>query len=135
MKKIILIKSLIATFAIGLFAVDTSGSFLSNDKDKSILLKPVSNLNNEQYDKFILGRSFFVIPWVVAPSVTTARDGLGPLFNANTCVSCHPANGRGTLFNENVESRSLVVRLSTIDFCIQFLFYGSFTKFIIVQKF
>ncbi len=112
MKKIILIKSLIATFAIGLFAVDTSGSFLSNDKDKSILLKPVSNLNNEQYDKFILGRSFFVIPWVEAPSATTARDGLGPLFNANTCISCHPSNGRGTLFNENLAARSLVARLS-----------------------
>ena len=55
MKKIILIKSLIATFAIGLFAVDTSGSFLSNDKDKSILLKPVSNLNNEEVFLLFLG--------------------------------------------------------------------------------
>ena len=99
-------------FAIGLLTVNLDGEILSSSKDKSLLLKPFPSLNDEQYDKFILGRSFFVIPWVEAPSATTARDGLGPLFNANTCVSCHPANGRGTLFNENVESRSLVVRLS-----------------------
>ena len=111
-KKTIILKSLVAIFATGLFAVDSNSKFLSSDKDSSLLLKPFPSLNDEQYDEFILGRSFFVIPWVVAPSVTTARDGLGPLFNANTCVSCHPANGRGTLFNENVESRSLVVRLS-----------------------
>ena len=111
-KKTIILKSLVAIFATGLFAVDSNSKFLSSDKDSSLLLKPFPSLNDEQYDEFILGRSFFVIPWVEAPSVTTARDGLGPLFNANTCVSCHPANGRGTLFNENVESRSLVVRLS-----------------------
>ena len=99
-------------FTTGLLAVNLDGEILSSSKDKSLLLKPFPSLNDEQYDKFILGRSFFVIPWVEAPSATTARDGLGPLFNANTCVSCHPANGRGTLFNENVESRSLVVRLS-----------------------
>ena len=112
MKKTILIKSLIASFAIGLFGVDNSNDFISNDKNKSILLKPVSNLNDKQYDKFILGRSFFAIPWVEAPSATTARDGLGPLFNANTCISCHPSNGKGTLLIDNKSSRSLVVRLS-----------------------
>ena len=112
LKKLFITKSLVVIFATGLFAVNDSGKFLSNDKNKSLLLKPIDNLKDEEYDKFVLGRSFFTIPWVEAPSITTARDGLGPLFNANTCVSCHPANGRGTLFNENVESRSLVVRLS-----------------------
>ena len=99
-------------FATGLLAVNSNSDFLSNNKDKSLLLKPFPSLNNEQYDKFILGRSFFAIPWVEAPSVTTARDGLGPLFNANTCVSCHPANGRGTLLTNKTAARSLVARLS-----------------------
>lgn len=49
----------------------------------------VAGLDDEQKDRFILGRSFFTIPWVAAPSATTARDGLGPLFNANSCVACH----------------------------------------------
>ena len=112
-EKLFIIKSLVAIFAIGLFAVSDSGKYLSNDKNKSLLLKQIDNLNDEEYDKFILGRSFFTIPWVEAPSATTARDGLGPLFNANTCISCHPANGRGTLFNKDgLESRSLIARLS-----------------------
>ncbi len=113
LKKTIILKSLVVIFATGLFAVNNSDNFLSNDKNSSLLLKPVNNLNDKEYDKFILGRSFFSIPWVEAPSVTTARDGLGPLFNANTCVSCHPKNGRGTLFaDENLPSRSLLARLS-----------------------
>jgi CxxC motif-containing protein (DUF1111 family) len=75
------------------------------------------NLNSSQLmddeDKFMLGRSFFTIPWVEAPSATTARDGLGPLFNANTCIGCHPNNGRGTLFNKsNKASKSLIPKLS-----------------------
>lgn len=112
LKKIVISNSLVAIFATGLFAVNIQGKFLSNDKDKTLLLKPVDGLDDEQYDKFILGRSFFAIPWVEAPSATTARDGLGPLFNANTCVSCHVGNGRGNLFKDDKTSRSLVARLS-----------------------
>jgi CxxC motif-containing protein (DUF1111 family) len=70
-------------------------------------------MNNEEYDKFMLGRSFFTIPWVEAPSATTARDGLGPLFNANTCIGCHPNLGRGTLYTtSNNASKSLIPKLS-----------------------
>lgn len=93
--------------------VNCKAQELSNKKDKSLLLKPVKGLSDEEYDKFILGRSFFKIPWVEAPSATTARDGLGPLFNANTCANCHPGNGRGTLYNKNENfSRSLVAKPS-----------------------
>lgn len=113
LKKVFILKSLVVIIATGLFAVDNSGKYLSNDKNNSTLLKPIENLNDEEYDKFVLGRSFFTIPWVEAPGVTTARDGLGPLFNANTCVSCHPSNGRGNLVNnDGFTSRSLVARLS-----------------------
>lgn len=113
LNKTIFTTSLVAVFATGLFGVNNSGNFLSNDKTNSILLKHKDNLTDEEYDKFVLGRSFFTIPWVEAPSATTARDGLGPLFNANSCISCHPSNGRGTLLSENgTPSRALVARLS-----------------------
>ncbi|MCV6607405.1 MAG: thiol oxidoreductase, partial [Campylobacterales bacterium] len=80
---------------------------------KKLLTKPIDGLNDQELDTFILGKSFFRIPWVEAPSATTARDGLGPLFNANTCITCHPNNGRGTVFNKNGNlSRGYVVRLS-----------------------
>ncbi|MFW3405605.1 di-heme oxidoredictase family protein [Aliarcobacter butzleri] len=113
LKRVVFIKSLVAIFATGLFAVNSSSNFLSTNKNSSLLTSPKKGLNNEEHDKFMLGRSFFSIPWVEAPSVTTARDGLGPLFNANSCISCHPKNGRGTLFTKNnLPSRALIARLS-----------------------
>ncbi|RBQ28958.1 thiol oxidoreductase [Aliarcobacter vitoriensis] len=113
LKRIILLNSLVAIFCTGLFAFNVQDKYISNTKNSKLLLKPINDLNDEEYDKFMLGRSFFTVPWVKAPSITTARDGLGPLFNANSCISCHPNNGRGLLFSsENIASRAIVARLS-----------------------
>ncbi len=62
---------------------------------------------------FGLGNSFFNQSWVMAPSSTTARDGLGPLYNARNCSSCHFKDGRGRppLFNGEL-SHGLLLRLS-----------------------
>jgi len=49
---------------------------------------------------------------VIAPSSTTARDGLGPLFNTNTCQSCHVKDGRGEPYVGNEPMVALLVRLS-----------------------
>ncbi|MEW6273044.1 MAG: di-heme oxidoredictase family protein [Thermodesulfobacteriota bacterium] len=64
-------------------------------------------------DRFDLGvgRAFFRDPWVAAPASTTARDGLGPLFNAHACVSCHPGGGRGALEPDGAPSTALLLRL------------------------
>lgn len=79
----------------------------------STLQDPISSLDDNEVDTFVLGKSFFRTPWVEAPSATTARDGLGPLFSANTCTSCHPENGKGSVYNDKGHiSRSLVTRLS-----------------------
>lgn len=120
LKKAIILKSLVAICATGLFAVegnsDNLKGLLSQKKASSTLLKPKKGISDEEYDRFILGRSFFKIPWVEAPSATTARDGLGPLFNANTCNSCHPKNGRGNLYNEkNQISRALIAKVSILS--------------------
>ncbi|MGO3345381.1 MAG: di-heme oxidoredictase family protein [Marinomonas sp.] len=78
--------------------------------------KPFSQpleMTDEENDQFILGRSFFSIPWVEAPSATTARDGLGPHFNANTCTSCHiDSGGAPTLSKDGQPLRSLVFKLT-----------------------
>ena len=77
------------------------------------LQTPLSSLNDNELDTFVLGKSFFRTPWVEAPSATTARDGLGPLFSSNTCVGCHPENGKGAVYNKNGHiARSLVTRIS-----------------------
>ncbi|MEM7533805.1 MAG: di-heme oxidoredictase family protein [Chloroflexota bacterium] len=44
---------------------------------------------------FFVGNSFFNQNWVTAPASTTARDGLGPYFNARSCAGCHFKDGRG----------------------------------------
>ncbi|WP_417601886.1 di-heme oxidoredictase family protein [Owenweeksia hongkongensis] len=45
--------------------------------------------------EFFVGNSFFNQNWVQSPSSTTARDGLGPLFNSRACSGCHFKDGRG----------------------------------------
>ncbi|MBV7434654.1 hypothetical protein KRX19_06390 [Cardiobacteriaceae bacterium TAE3-ERU3] len=73
----------------------------------------LDGLDDADLDQFILGRSFFSVPWVVAPSATTARDGLGPLFNANTCTSCHVDNGAGIALADNGQPlRALTFKLA-----------------------
>jgi CxxC motif-containing protein (DUF1111 family) len=45
----------------------------------------------------VLGKALFERLWVSAPSSTKAADGLGPLFNARACSSCHQGGGRATV--------------------------------------
>ncbi|WP_444995563.1 di-heme oxidoreductase family protein [Aliikangiella sp. IMCC44359] len=64
-------------------------------------IRPNKELDLKQQMPFWVGLSFFRDPWVVAPASTTARDGLGPLFNARSCITCHVNGGRGALPAEN----------------------------------
>lgn len=90
---------------------DTTAIY-TQDKSNHVFTQAVK-LSREDEDYRILGKSFFKIPWVEAPSATTARDGLGPLFSANTCIHCHPHNGAGIALDKDGNiHRSLVMRLS-----------------------
>ena len=53
------------------------------------------NLTFQEEGDFGIGNSFFRQSWVTSPSSTTARDGLGPFFNAVSCSGCHFKDGRG----------------------------------------
>ncbi len=53
---------------------------------------------------------------MIAPSTTTARDGLGPLFNTNACQNCHIKDGRGHPPAPDAPNAvSMLVRLSIPD--------------------
>lgn len=54
-----------------------------------------TGISNEESGQFVVGNSLFEQNWVTAPASTTARDGLGPFFNARACSSCHFKDGRG----------------------------------------
>ena len=58
---------------------------------------PVANMPEGARPAFHAGKALARQPWIKAPTATDARDGLGPLYNARTCLSCHIKGGRGSL--------------------------------------
>ncbi len=62
---------------------------------------------------FFVGNSLFRQNWVSSPASTTARDGLGPTFNARACSSCHNKDGRGLPLQEGQNfSAGFLMRIS-----------------------
>lgn len=75
--------------------------------------QPAPGLERMQELFFFVGNSFFNQNWVEAPSSTTARDGLGPFFNARSCAGCHFKDGRGRAPSVDGESPTgFLIRLS-----------------------
>jgi len=64
------------------------------DSSRDAFSRPAANLEEAHRADFFVGNSFFNQNWVAAPASTAARDGLGPLFNARSCSSCHFKDGR-----------------------------------------
>jgi CxxC motif-containing protein (DUF1111 family) len=57
--------------------------------------QPSANLGPEGELDFRIGNGLFRKLWVQAPASTAGSDGLGPLYNARACQSCHIKDGRG----------------------------------------
>ncbi|WP_340152907.1 di-heme oxidoredictase family protein [uncultured Marivirga sp.] len=70
------------------------------------------NISSDQQMQFVTGNAFFKRNWVTAPSSTTDLDGLGALFNAKSCSSCHFLDGKGEPGFEKGQSSALLFRLS-----------------------
>jgi CxxC motif-containing protein (DUF1111 family) len=73
---------------------------------------PNPKLSFENKAKFLVGDSLFDQKWLVAPSATTGRDGLGPFFNAQSCAACHFSDGRGRPPKDDEKMESLLLRVS-----------------------
>jgi len=73
---------------------------------------PAPLLTREQETAFFTGNSFFSQSWVMAPSSVTARDGVGPTFNARACAGCHFRDGRGVPPDDDPTQVGLLLRLS-----------------------
>ncbi len=92
------------------------GATTVNKHDQNAFSMPSANLSPSRRVDFSVGNSFFRSPWVIAPSTTTARDGLGPLFNTNACQNCHIKDGRGHPPLPDAQNAvSMLVRLSIPD--------------------
>lgn len=91
----------------------SGGATTVRQSDHNAFSLPSANLAPSRRLDFAVGNSFFRNPWVIAPSTTTARDGLGPLFNTNACQNCHIKDGRGhPPAADAVSAVSMLVRLS-----------------------
>ena len=94
----------------------SGGAATVNRSDVNAFSLPSANLPPSRRLDFNVGNSFFRNPWVIAPASTTARDGLGPLFNTNACQNCHIKDGRGhPPASDASHSVSMLVRLSLPD--------------------
>ncbi|MBY4588363.1 MULTISPECIES: di-heme oxidoredictase family protein [Rhizobium] len=71
-----------------------------------------ANIPFEEEQNFKLGNALFRKLWVSSPSSTQASDGLGPLFNARSCMSCHVNDGRGKPPEGGPSAVSMFLRLS-----------------------
>ena len=94
----------------------SGGDATVRKSDRNAFSMPSANLSPSRRLDFSVGNSFFRSPWVIAPSTTTARDGLGPLFNTSACQNCHIKDGRGhPPAPDAINSVSMLVRLSIPD--------------------
>lgn len=112
---------LAAWTAVTAFASETApllqraagGLATSQGDEKRILATRISGLTEAQQRKALRGEAFFNSSFEPTPFESDLRDGLGPLFNAANCRSCHNSLGRGRPhFGDNVVSISLVLQLS-----------------------
>jgi CxxC motif-containing protein (DUF1111 family) len=72
------------------------------------------NISLDDMLMFSTGNAFFNQSWTVAPSSNTSRDGLGPLFNARSCSTCHFKDGRGRPpIDAEVDFTSMLLRIGT----------------------
>lgn len=74
---------------------------------------PLFTLDGETLRAFAFGRHLFRRTWEMAQSATYGFEGLGPVFNRNSCHSCHFNDGRGRPpSNPDEPMKSMLVRLS-----------------------
>lgn len=90
------------------------GATLNMSIVKNAFSLPAAGLSQDDRVNFEVGDSFFTKNWVTAPASTEARDGLGPIMNAQACSSCHTFDGRGAppKDNDDTAALGLLLRLS-----------------------
>jgi CxxC motif-containing protein (DUF1111 family) len=92
---------------------NSGGATTVANTDRHAFSRPAANLDVSKRAAFSIGNAFFNSPWVVAPASASARDGLGPLFNARSCDSCHNNDGRGRPPEHGDIPVSLVIQFAT----------------------
>jgi CxxC motif-containing protein (DUF1111 family) len=82
------------------FLIAVAAPIAQADPAQDVIRDPALPQDAKGLD-FEIGRALFERQWAAAPSSTQAADGLGPMFNARGCATCHPGGGRGVPFDAN----------------------------------
>lgn len=91
----------------------SGGDTTVEDVSSNAFTYPAQNMSTERRRTFYVGNNLFNDNWVIAPSSTADRDGLGPTFNAQSCSGCHFKDGRGAPPEDASDTRpGLLMRLS-----------------------
>jgi CxxC motif-containing protein (DUF1111 family) len=95
------------------YEANQAGAATSRDPiNTSAFSHPSANMSFERQLEFKVGDGIFRKLWISAPSSTRSSDGLGPLYNARSCQSCHLKDGRGTPPAPGDTAVSIFLRLS-----------------------
>ncbi len=93
--------------------IDAGGRLTVTDASRDAYSLPAPGLPEATRAAFFRGRNLFRQVWIAALSADEAVDGLGPVFNRQSCIACHTRNGRGFAPDGPVEElRAMLVRLS-----------------------
>lgn len=79
----------------GDIALNSPGGSATVDYDEQEpFMKVSTNISENEISGVSQGRELFIAQWQVAQGSRPTLDGLGPLFNATACTSCHVSDGR-----------------------------------------
>ncbi|MDQ3017834.1 MAG: thiol oxidoreductase, partial [Bacteroidota bacterium] len=76
----------------------------------TIFEQPAANLTSEEINQHRLSDVAFGDIFVTSPAIN--NYGLGPLFNQNSCESCHLSNGRSPFPRDAAQLKGLLLRIS-----------------------
>ncbi|MEM6292529.1 MAG: di-heme oxidoredictase family protein [Myxococcota bacterium] len=87
------------------------GDTTTDELGVGAFVQEAANLTLERRAQFEAGLQFFQLVWEVAPA-TPELDGLGPTFNAASCLGCHQRNGRGPIPFDDPATPAVLLRLA-----------------------
>ncbi|MFK2823142.1 di-heme oxidoredictase family protein [Arcobacter sp. YIC-80] len=88
-------------------------------------LKISNNISENEISGVSQGRELFIAQWNKAPGNRPILDGLGPLFNANACTSCHISDGRVSPYNnDGTTDKSFLFRVGNENGDVHPIFGG-----------
>jgi CxxC motif-containing protein (DUF1111 family) len=90
----------------------SGGDATALDATANAYSNSIDHLDDTQAGEFSYGHSVFSQNWVTAPATTSGMDGLGPIYNAHACSSCHSKDGRSAPVDANGVFVGMLLRVS-----------------------